>query len=261
MLGGKGRLTREKKRPVGFEAAGQGDRQEGNHGTEATIGPDEAQSSSSRSETTEGLHTLTALAIYTRVRVTQNLLPLLQKSSTLARVISIAGGTKEGPIYMDDLQGMKVPLSGIHGHLSSVITLSQEGFTAQAPGVSFLHVFPGAVKTPLFNKVPSLLRLVARIVVTLTSFFLGSWLWIHAKKSRERSVFLSTSAAFPSKKEDKPKGVALVERLCVKKGIDREIGSGQYSVDYDGKELKKKTQDMLADYRRKGIVKKIWDHI
>ncbi|KAJ5621149.1 hypothetical protein N7510_005133 [Penicillium lagena] len=50
------------------------------------------------------------------------------QSSTLAHVISIAGGTKEGSINMNDLQGLKVPLSGISGHMLSVITLSQESF-------------------------------------------------------------------------------------------------------------------------------------
>ena len=142
-----------------------------------------------------------------------------------------------------------------------MITLIQEHFATEAPDVSFVHVFPGAVKTPLFDNVPGLLGFVARAMVALTSLLFGSWLWIQVKESGERSVFISTSQAFPAKEDRKSVGVPLVEGLGVRKGVNGEIGSGRYSVDYDGTELKKKTQVLLADYAKKGMVEKVWDHV
>lgn len=193
--------------------------------------------------------------------MTENLLPLLKSSTSLARVINIAGGTKEGPIYLDDIQGLNVSLPKIRGHLTSIITLIQEHFAAEAPTVSFIHAFPGAVKTPLFDHVPGFFGGLLRTIMKLSMLVLGSWLWIEPKECGERSVFFSTSGAFPSREATKAASVELVEGLDVKKGVDGEVGSGSYSVDYDGTELAQKTQTMLADYHKKGATDTIWDHL
>ncbi|RJE19551.1 hypothetical protein PHISCL_08106, partial [Aspergillus sclerotialis] len=86
-----------------------------------------------RSETSEGLHTLAALTFYTRLRITQRLLPLLQNSTSLSRVINIAGGTKEGTLYADDFQALTIPFYAIRGHLATLITLGHEALAARAP--------------------------------------------------------------------------------------------------------------------------------
>jgi hypothetical protein len=98
-------------------------------------------------ETPEGLHYAAALVVHSRTRFIVNLLPLLQKATALRRVVSVFAGTKEGPVSTTDFQGWKVPLMSQRGHASSLVTLSLEALATKAPDVSFIHNFPGPVRS------------------------------------------------------------------------------------------------------------------
>lgn len=209
-------------------------------------------------ETSEGLHTLAALTFYTRLRMTQLLLPLLQRSTRLARVVNIAGGTKEGPIYPSDMQAFNVPLHAIRGHLTTLISLSYEALTAKAPDVSFLQVFLGAIKTALFDRMPGVAGFVMRCVITLA----GKWLLVPIQERGERNAFFSTNGAFPARygDGDSKNGVEVMEGLGVARGTDGNIGSGVYSVDYDGTEAGQSVMDLLGNYREEDMVERVWGH-
>lgn len=196
-----------------------------------------------------------ALVFYTRLRITQHLLPLLERATGLARVINIAGGTKEGTFYPDDIQALNVPLYAIRGHLATLITLGLEALAARSPSVSFIQVFPGAVKTPLFDRIEGIIGVVMRFWIYLA----GSWILVPIQESGERNVFLATSAAFPAADRGKD-GVGLVEGVNVAKGTNGTAGSGIYSVDYDGTEASESIVDLLAKYREEGMVEEVWAH-
>ncbi|TQS33919.1 hypothetical protein Golomagni_05721, partial [Golovinomyces magnicellulatus] len=79
-----------------------------------------------RSVTKENIHLLAALNYYSRVRFMTNLIGLLQKSTSLSRVLTVGGGSKEGPVDTDDFPALHVPFAGIRDHLTSMITLALE---------------------------------------------------------------------------------------------------------------------------------------
>lgn len=170
-------------------------------------------------------------------------------------MVNIAGGTKEGTFYPSDIQALNVPLHAIRGHLTTLITLGHEALAARAPSVSFIQVFPGTVKTALFDRMEGVLGFVLRCWVNLA----GSWLLVPVQESGERNVFLSTSAAFPAADGGRD-GVGLVEGVQVATGTNGTAGSGVYSLDYDGTEAAQGTVDLLAKYREEGMVERVWEH-
>ncbi|KAI1772916.1 hypothetical protein F4818DRAFT_443798 [Hypoxylon cercidicola] len=99
------------------------------------------------SDTDEGLNYPTALVYCSRTRFIVNLLPQLQQASFLPRVVTVAAGGKEGKVFLDDLQATKLSVFTFRGHATSMIILSLEAIAEQAPEVSFVHVYPGFVKT------------------------------------------------------------------------------------------------------------------
>lgn len=115
-------------------------------------------------------------------------------------------GTKEGAIDLDDLQGWNVKASGMmkaRGHGASILTLIHAHFAQQAPTVSFIHDYPGGVKSGIARGTTGLLW------GAMTLFkLLGPLLYIPEKESGERHVFFMTSARYPAK-EGKEEAVPL----------------------------------------------------
>lgn len=80
---------------------------------------------------------------FSRARFIQNLLPELRAATSLKRVVSIFAATKEGTLYVDDLNATKVPVVKGRGHAASLVTIGMAKLARQAPDVSFVHTFPG----------------------------------------------------------------------------------------------------------------------
>ncbi|KIM98727.1 hypothetical protein OIDMADRAFT_57071 [Oidiodendron maius Zn] len=78
-----------------------------------------------------------------------NLLPLLRQAPSLRRIITVFAGTYEGPIDLNDVPARKISPLALRGHESTLITFSIETLAKQAPDVSFIHSFPGSVKSNL----------------------------------------------------------------------------------------------------------------
>jgi hypothetical protein len=84
-------------------------------------------------ETSEHVHLLAALNYYSRMRFITNLIPLLQASPTLSRIVVVPGGGMEGRLDPADFPALRVPLPQLRGHLSSLITLGLEHVAKRHP--------------------------------------------------------------------------------------------------------------------------------
>jgi NAD(P)-dependent dehydrogenase (short-subunit alcohol dehydrogenase family) len=212
-------------------------------------------------ETTEDLHMMTSLIHYSRIRFIVNLLPLIQKATSLRRVINIFTAGKEGPIYTDDIQAWKVPIRSIMGHGSSLATISLEALAKKAPDVSFIHGFPGHVKTNLARGGQGPMVFVLAQVFKFTSLFHQSR-FIPSVECGERHVFLMTSAKYPAGMPvEGTSGIALADGLEAARGTDGQLGSGVYSVDENGESYGFKTEDVMAKLRKEGAMEKVWNDL
>ncbi|KAJ5725558.1 short-chain dehydrogenases/reductase [Penicillium malachiteum] len=104
----------------------------------------------SQFETDSGIDQNHMLRYYSRMRFIVNLLPALQASRN-SRVISILAAGKEIMIEEDNLDLEKFSLSAGNGYPASMTSLAFEKLAAQNPSISFLHVFPGIMATPLMK--------------------------------------------------------------------------------------------------------------
>ncbi|TVY40004.1 Oxidoreductase [Lachnellula subtilissima] len=198
-----------------------------------------------RSETSEHVHLLASLNYYSRMRFIGNLLPLLKEADTLRRVITVAGGGKEGPLDTTDLPALRVPLPQIRGHLCSLITLGLETVVMTAPDVSFVHDYPGTVlETALWRGKGGPPQAAIDTLVPI-------------EESGERHLYLATSAKYPS---------LVMENAAVQVGdgdsvaLDTrgKVGGGLYSIGWDCEDAA--PLELLAKFRAKDMVKLVWQH-
>lgn len=203
-----------------------------------------------------------AASVYTRIHIAQQMLPLLTaaaSTTSLARVLDVAGGTCEGEVNLSDITAIKTPLTQMRPHVTSMHTLSLEVLAQQAPTVSFVHEFPGPVYTNLGKNGTETLVKVYRFVISLLHLVLGNWFFIPLEESGERHVFLATSKKYRPRNGN-ASGIAL-EQLDISKGTDGVVGSGVYSVNWDGKEGNEKAMAVLQGLRQKGVKEIVWNHI
>lgn len=203
----------------------------------------------------------TALIHYSRIRFIVDLLPLLQNATSLRRVVNIFTAGKEGPIYTDDIQAWKVPIRSLRAHGSSLATVSLEALAKKAPDVSFIHGFPGFVKTNLARGGQGPLIFVMAQMFKVTSLFHQSR-FIPNVECGERHVFLMTSAKYPARNPvEDTSGIALADGVEVARGTDGLVGSGVYSIDENGESYGFKTEDVLAKLREEGALEKVWNDL
>ncbi|KAL2433601.1 Oxidoreductase [Exophiala dermatitidis] len=216
-------------------------------------------------DTDEGLNYPAAVTFYARMRFIVNLLPLVRKATDLRRVVTVFAATKEGPVDTGDLQSDNVPLLSQRGHFSSMMTLALEAIAEEAPDVSFIHDFPGSVKTNLGKEVKSATMMVMKAVFKV----IGPFVFLAFDEAGERQVFFSTSARFPPRargNEDADAaavgvGVPLPPTVGVARGTDGNTGSGVYSINIDGESAPPKVEQRLAKMRGDGTLQKVWAHV
>ena len=214
-------------------------------------------------DTEEGLNYPTAVAYFARLRFVVNLVPLLQKATDLRRVVSVMAGTKEGPIDMDDLAGRTTNLftpSG-RGHFCSMMTLSLEAIAKTAPGVSFVHDYPGFVKTNLGNDVKGLGFAIIKAIWGAVSLVIAPFLATPFDEAGERQLFFATSARFPGGGGGGAAGVPLPEGVSVATGTDGKRASGVYSITNHAETAPPKVDQLLAKMRKDGTAQKVWAQV
>ena len=212
--------------------------------------------------TSEGIPTALALLVYSRTRFIVNLLPLLDAAGerSIARVVSVATGTHEGPIDMSDIDlanlSLLKPLK-TRGHAASMITLTMDHIAQQASKVSFIHAHPGPVYSKIDRTMTGWLAPLKWLIRFLMLFKSMS-----ATESGERHFFLATSAMWPAAMGGS-EGIKLPHDagLRMADGIDGEQGSGVYTVEEYGRGAGEKVRTLLRKYREDGTRSRLWEHL
>ncbi|KAK2467310.1 hypothetical protein APHAL10511_000545 [Amanita phalloides] len=125
-----------------------------------------------RDETAEGIDKKLAAHYYARWKFTKDLLPSIQRAKDAgeeAKVVSILGAGYGSAVDMNDL-GLKKSFSPAAAGLSAptYTDLMMEEFALKNPSVSFIHAYPGFVRTPIASKIDSaFLRFSARAAFVL----------------------------------------------------------------------------------------------
>ena len=204
-------------------------------------------------ETSEGLDRKLTTNYYSRVRFTQQLLPLLQSASPqLSHVVSVLGPGGESAIDFDDLDlKHNYSLRKAAAHAITMTDFAFEEFATKNPTVSFVHSYPGGVKTGFFKESGFAIRAMARLALTLMS----PWM-IPIEESGERHLYAATSAAYPPKAGEE--GGVEVGDGDVKKGSAGEIGTGAYFIGSDGE--RRANEKLLKELRGKDAGAKVWAH-
>lgn len=225
----------------------------------------------STTETPESLYYPTAVTYYARIRLIVNLLPLLQKAPHLRRVVTVFGGTKEGPLCTADLSGRSTTAATatstaaqlhLRAHTASMTTLALESLAFEAPDVTFVHSFPGLVRTNLARDVRAasamgLVKAVFKVV--------GPIVTVPVAEAGERQLFLATSGRFPARSvygvdPAVTAGVGCRDGVGVARGSDARVGSGVYSVNCDGEPQAEKVEEAVQRLRDQDLVRRLWLH-
>ncbi|KAJ5677213.1 short-chain dehydrogenases/reductase [Penicillium maclennaniae] len=188
----------------------------------------------SKQETDDKIDIYHILRYYSRMRFVYNLLPTLEAANS-PRVVSILAGGQEIKIEEDNLDLQKeFSFSASLGYPTSMTSLAFETLASEHPSVSFLHVFPGVVATPLFSKT------LGSILGTIVSFLAKPFI-ISMADSGEWQTYLATSAEYPSKKDSTDASAA-----------------GYYILNHDGKDSTNKA--LMEELREKGFPAIVWKH-
>ncbi|KAL2817056.1 hypothetical protein BDW59DRAFT_152878 [Aspergillus cavernicola] len=214
-----------------------------------------------RNETIEGIDHLFALRYYSRMRFIQNLLPLLESSSSPTRVISIYGGGFEFPINTTDLDLKHTfSLLNAYKHSITMTSLSMDHLSTTHPSISFIHAYPGLVGTNIYtNSFPA-------PISTFYNYAMWPLMWpfsVNLDESGHRHLFHLSSARYPAKRDLKG-GAPLLEvggesDVAIAKGITGEEGGGAYLLDWKG-EVRSRSANVLAQYREQGVSEMVWKH-
>ncbi|OQE46817.1 hypothetical protein PENCOP_c001G04289 [Penicillium coprophilum] len=211
-------------------------------------------------DTSEGLHVLPAIGYYARTRFITNLLPNIKQATSLRRVVSVLAGGHEGPIDETDFQAKNMSVLSLRGHLVSMTDLALETLAEQAPEVTFVNDYPGAVKTGIGREANTFLTWFMGIVLMI----IGPFIYIPIRESGERHLFFATSAKYPPRVRldaaEVSDGVPLSEGVEIASGTDGKVGSGVYSIHWSGEHAGPRVVKLLAGLREQGMAQKVWQH-
>ena len=126
-----------------------------------------------------------------------------------------------------------------------------EEMAVKNPTVSFVHAYPGLVKTGFFRDVGFATKAATQLALTIFS----RWT-VGIEESGERHLYAATSASYPPKNGEK--GGVEVGDGNVMKGSAGEIGSGAYLIGSDGEV--RANEKVLKEMRGKDAGAKIWAH-
>lgn len=207
----------------------------------------------SSTETSEGLDRKLTTNYYSRMRFAQQLLTLLHSSSPqLSRVVSVLSPGEESALDLDNLDLKRnFTLWKAATHAITMTDFTFEEMAKKNPSMSFVHAYPGAVKTGFTKETGFAVRAASQLALMV----LSPWT-VGIEESGERHLYAATSAAYPASAGEE-RGVAVSEGE-VKKGSAGEVGSGAYLIGSDGEVRAKKK--VLRELRNKDAGAKIWEH-
>ncbi|KAJ5860167.1 uncharacterized protein N7529_007477 [Penicillium soppii] len=196
-----------------------------------------------RDETDEGLDKKLSLHYYSRMRFLYNLLPQLTSAANatgtnsaqrrLSSVLSVLDGRGNAPLILNDLSLKdNYSLRNAANHAITMTSLSMEELASSHPSTSFVHAYPGLVKTSL------------RVVP-----FAHPHVCYFGRERRETSL-CRDQPDLP------PRGVKGGNDAAL--GSDGVQGSGFYLVGADSATVK--NQQVLEGYRADGTRQSVWKH-
>jgi hypothetical protein len=191
------------------------------------------------------------------MRFLVNLLPQLTKAATgtegpagvrgnLSSVVSVLDARGNAPLILKDLSLKdNYSLRNAANHAITMTSLSMEELAAAHPSTSFIHAFPGIVKTGLARDYNFVMKAAMTAMLTLASHWT-----VPLKESGERHLYTATSPVFT------PKGTVGGSDAAV--GSDGVQGSGAYLVGSDSAIVP--DQKILHGYREDGTRGAVWQH-
>lgn len=198
------------------------------------------------------------LPFASRILFTLSLLPALRNASGLKRVVSVFAAGFEG--NFDESQWAEYPYKAptkARAHLASMITMAHNVLARKAPDVSFIHNFPGAVKTD-FGRDAKGAMVLARIMFKLVGTFVYKYRTV--EESSVLQLYGATSAAFPPA-TGSAVGVPLLGDISISAGTDGKQGSGSYSLDADYRSVSHAVQQHIARAKADGAEERLWTHV
>ncbi len=173
-------------------------------------------------------------------------------------MVSVGAATVEGPIDMDNIPAIGLPLMKWRDQGSCVQSLLLQEVARRAPDVSFVHTAPGVVKSGIMRDAEGfrigLIIAIARLMAPFVQ--------TPPDECAERHVFIATSAAFASGQNNAAAaGVPAAKTLTLPRGADGQTGSGMYSINHRGETASREIEKLLATYKEDGTAKKVWDYV
>ena len=206
-------------------------------------------------ETSEGLDRKLTTNYYARLRFAQQLLPFLTAASpSLSRVVSVLAPGEESlrSFHIDDLDlKQNFSLRTAACHAITMTDFAFEELAEQNPSTSFVHTYPGVVKTGFNKNAAPLLKAATSLLYML----LSHWT-VDIDESGERHLFAATSEMYPPKRAGGGKAAGAAENVM--KGSSGEVGSGAYLVG-SGNEFRG-NEKALTTLRGQGARKIIFEH-
>ncbi|KAK9482729.1 hypothetical protein V1527DRAFT_475450 [Lipomyces starkeyi] len=219
-----------------------------------------------RQETSEGIDTFCSLCYFGRLRIIDNLLPLLSASLN-PRVISIFNAGKERAIDINDLElRNSYSFTKAVNSMTTQTTLAFEELAKSYPMITFCHVHPGFVTTGILERLTATVKGIWRLPAILARWTVIPV--VHASgrsigEAGEWGVFVATSAKYPPAEPKDPHqvGVALPNGVYVAKStvVKNGKGNGVYRIDNYGEGVENECDRILASYRADEVGKKIWE--
>ena len=129
-------------------------------------------------------------------------------------------------------------------HATTMNSFAAEELAKANPGTTFIHAYPGLVKTNIAQGFGPTLRFIMKGVTTALTPFA-----VPLQESGERHLYAATSKVYSPRAKTEESAVS---------GIDGVKGSGAYRLSWDGSVVGK--DKILKEYRTQGVGKQIWEH-
>jgi hypothetical protein len=202
-----------------------------------------------------------SLLYYSRMRFTNQLLPLLLSSSLPAHVISVYGPGRDKNLIPSDLS-LRSPQNYSFGnagsHAAYFTTFFMEHLAAKHPGkLALVHYFPGLVLGPVFFD-PSLPWWFRAIFKYFGPLIKLAPIALSEPESGQRTLFNASNRFPPLPLDGKAMDVKPEGEIGVAESSNGIVGGGAYRVNYNGEQVA--TPHNYQQLREDGWLEKVVEH-
>ena len=164
----------------------------------------------------------------------------------------LAPGEETKSFNLNDLDLKRnFTLRNAANHAITMTDFAFEELARRHETVSFVHAYPGTVKTGFMKETGALVQAGGKLATLLLSPYMTS-----IEESGERHLFAATSGMYPAKYGFE-ESVELKEEKAVK-GSNGVVGSGAYLIGADGEF--RANEKVLVKLWGEGARDRIWEH-